>query len=81
MLGFRWLFALTYINYWTENSSNDSSAEVHGAAVMYYIPTGRKDRKKDAGLIANGLVLFVICSRNLERRRVSPSSWRRPVGT
>ena len=29
--------ALTYINYWTEHSSNDSSAEVQGAALTYYV--------------------------------------------
>ena len=28
----------------------------------------------------NGFVLFFISSRNLEHSRVSPSSWRRPVG-
>ena len=33
---------LTYINDWTEHSSNDSNAGVQGAAVMYYIPTGRR---------------------------------------
>ena len=33
---------LTYINYWTEHSSNDPSAEVQGAAVTYYVPTGRR---------------------------------------
>ena len=30
---------LTYINYWTEHSSNDSSADVQGAAVTYYVPS------------------------------------------
>ena len=30
---------LTYINDWTELSSNDSSAEVQGAAVAYYVPS------------------------------------------
>ena len=33
---------LTYINNWTPHSSNDSSAEVQGAAVTYYVPTGRR---------------------------------------
>ena len=30
------------MNYWTEHSSNDSSAEVQGAAVTYYVPIGRR---------------------------------------
>ena len=33
------LKALTYTNYWTEHSSNDSSAEAQGAAVTYYVPS------------------------------------------
>ena len=34
--------ALTYIIYWTKHSRNDPSAEVQGAAVTCYIPTGRR---------------------------------------
>ena len=33
---------LTYIIYWTKHSRNDPSAEVQGAAVTCYIPTGRR---------------------------------------
>ena len=33
--------SLTYINYWTKHASNDPSAEMQGAAVTCYIPTGR----------------------------------------
>ena len=36
---------------------------------------------KKIGPNCNGLVLFFICSRNLEHFRVPPSPWRRPVGT
>ena len=52
------LLALTYINYWTEHSSNDSSAEVHGAAVTYYVPSW-----------AAPCPIF-ICSLHLEQSRV-----------
>ncbi len=50
--------ALTYINYWTEHSSNDSSAEVQGAAVTYYVPSW-----------AVPCPMF-ICSLHLEQSRV-----------
>ena len=50
--------ALTYINYWTEHSSNDSSAEVQGAAVTYYVPSW-----------AAPCPIF-ICSLNLEQSMV-----------
>ena len=50
--------ALTYINYWTEHSSNDSSAEVQGAALTYYVPSW-----------AAPCPIF-ICSVNLEQSRV-----------
>ena len=36
-----WFYALTYINYWTKLSSNEPGADVQGAAVTCYIPTGR----------------------------------------
>ena len=35
--------ALTYTNYWTEHAS----AEVQGAAVTYYVPTGRRHDEGD----------------------------------
>ena len=54
--------SLTYINYWTEHSSNDSSAEVQGAAVTYYVPSW-----------AAPCPIF-ICCRNLVQRPNAQSS-------
>ena len=65
--------SLSYTHYWSEHSS----AEVQGAAVTYYIPTGRRHDDGDTLLCSkvrlqiitgrnhcNYLVLFFSCSRN-----------------
>ena len=73
-------------NYWRKHWS----AELQGAAVTCYIPTGRCHGEWDTMLwskfrlqIKTGpnhcnLIIFFCFSRNLEHCRVPHSSWRRP---
>ena len=73
-------------NYWRKHWS----AELQGAALTCYIPTGRCHDECDTILCSKcrlqiktgpnhcNLVIFVSYSRNLEHCRVPHSSWRRP---
>ena len=84
--GTKFMIITELYNYWRKHWS----AELHGAAVTCYMPTGRCHDECDTMLCSKfrlqiktgpnhcNLVIFFSFSRNLEHCRVPHSSWRRP---